>query len=132
MDAQRERYVEGAKKNSIKSSLANSIFDQISAFAGYGFNKSHAAGYAMISYQTAWLRSHYPHEFFSACMSLEINDTDKLFEFILEVESQNIELSLPSINSSGVYFEVKLKEDKAHGYIAPYLKNHIISILKYY
>ena len=114
MDAQRERFVEGAKNNSIKSSLANSIFDQISAFAGYGFNKSHAAGYAMISYQTAWLRAHYPHEFFSACMSLEINDTDKLFEFILEVKSQNIELSLPSINSSGVYFEVKFKEDKKY------------------
>ena len=74
-------------ETTIKSSLANSIFDQISAFAGYGFNKSHAAGYAMISYQTAWLRAHYPHEFFSACMSLEINDTDKLFEFILEGDS---------------------------------------------
>ena len=92
MDAQREKFVTGSEKNSISLKLSNKIFDQISAFAGYGFNKSHAAAYAMITYQTAWLRTHYPYEFFSASMSLEKNDTDKLAEFIIEAKSQSIKI----------------------------------------
>ena len=113
MDSQRERFVLGASNKGIAKKLANSIFDQISAFAGYGFNKSHAAAYAMITYQTAWLRAHYPHEFFSASMSLEINNTDKLADFIIEVKSQNIQLKMPNINTSEVNFEVC--EDKHNG-----------------
>ena len=104
MDAQREKFVSGASKKSISSDLANQIFDQISAFAGYGFNKSHAAGYAMITYQTAWLRAHFPYEFFSASMSLEISDTDKLSSFVIEAKSHGIQIQKPSINSSFVEF----------------------------
>ena len=104
MDSQREKFVSGASKKLISSDLANQIFDQISAFAGYGFNKSHAAGYAMITYQTAWLRAHYPYEFFSASMSLEISDTDKLASFVIEAKSQDIHIQNPSINSSFVEF----------------------------
>ena len=100
MDAQREKFVTGSEKNLISLKLSNKIFDQISAFAGYGFNKSHAAAYAIITYQTAWLRTHYPYEFFSASMSLEKNDTDKLAEFIIEAKSQSIKINNPDINSS--------------------------------
>ena len=97
MDSQREQFVLGAEKKSISKKISNTIFDQISAFAGYGFNKSHAAAYAMITYQTAWLRAHYPYEFFAASMSQEINDTDKLSEFVVEAKLLNITLLAPDI-----------------------------------
>ena len=76
------------------------IRDRISAFAGYGFNKSHAAGYALITYQTAWLRAHYPYEFFAASMSLEKNNTDKLAEFVIEAKARSIKINPPNINGS--------------------------------
>ena len=100
MDAQREKFVAGANEKSISSKLSNKIFDQISAFAGYGFNKSHAAGYALITYQTAWLRAHYPYEFFAASMSLEKNNTDKLAEFVIEAKARSIKINPPNINGS--------------------------------
>ena len=100
MDAQREKFVAGANNKSISSKLSNKIFDQISAFAGYGFNKSHAAGYALITYQTAWLRAHYPYEFFAASMSLEKNNTDKLAEFVIEAKARSIKINPPNINES--------------------------------
>ncbi len=100
MDAQRETFVLGAQKKSISSKLSNQIFDQISAFAGYGFNKSHAAGYAMITYQTAWLRAHHPFDFFASSMSLERNNTDKLSEFIIEGKANSIIINNPDINKS--------------------------------
>ena len=100
MDAQREKFVAGANNKSISSKLSNKIFDQISAFAGYGFNKSHAAGYALITYQTAWLRAHYSYEFFAASMSLEKNNTDKLAEFVIEAKARSIKINPPNINRS--------------------------------
>ena len=100
MDAQREKFVAGANNKSISSKLSNKIFDQISAFAGYGFNKSHAAGYALITYQTAWLRAHYPYEFLAASMSLEKNNTDKLAEFVIEAKARSIKINPPNINES--------------------------------
>ena len=79
MDAQRAGFVEGcATVNGIPEAQANSLFDLIDKFAGYGFNKSHAAAYALLAYQTAWLKAHYPHEFFAASMCFDIHQTDKL------------------------------------------------------
>ena len=79
MDAQRQKFTTGAhESNDISSQLAGDIFDQIAAFAGYGFNKSHAAAYALVTYRTAWLKANYPVEFFAASMALDSHNTDKL------------------------------------------------------
>ena len=111
MDAQREKFVIGALNNNISKDKANFIFDQMSAFAGYGFNKSHAAGYALIAYQTAWLKCHYPNEFFAAIMSLETNDSEKLSSFIREIKTKNITLSLPNINETFPDYRVSSSND---------------------
>src|SRR5208282_2431873 len=85
MARQREAFVKGcARVNSIPAARANQIFDLLEKFAGYGFNKSHAAAYAMVAYQTAWLKANYPVEFLSAMMTNDLNDTSKLGEFINE------------------------------------------------
>src|SRR5690606_34230086 len=81
MDAQRQRFVDGCAANDIKALKANELFDLIDKFAGYGFNKSHAAAYALLAYQTAWLKAHYPHEFFAASMCYDMSLTDKLGVF---------------------------------------------------
>jgi DNA polymerase-3 subunit alpha len=81
MDKQRERFVSGASKNGIRKGRPTSIFDLLAKFADYGFNKSHAAAYALVSYQTAYLKAHYPVEFLAASMTLDMNNTDKLSEF---------------------------------------------------
>src|SRR6185436_3794653 len=78
MDAQRSRFVEGAANNDISPGKANELFDLIDKFAGYGFNKSHAAAYALVAYHTAWLKTHHPAEFFAASMSYDMAQTDKL------------------------------------------------------
>ena len=81
MDSQRAKFVEGAIKNNIDNELASQIFDQISAFAGYGFNKSHAAAYALIANQTAYLTANYPVQFMAALMALDSGNVDKLSIF---------------------------------------------------
>src|SRR5690606_16582724 len=78
MDAQRVRFQEGAVRYGLKPGLADTIFDLLAKFANYGFNKSHAATYALVSYQTAYLKAHYPVEFFAATMTLDMGNTDKL------------------------------------------------------
>ncbi len=87
------------------------IFDQIDKFAGYGFNKSHAAAYALIAYQTAWLKANYPVEFFAAAMNFELNDTDKLNIFRQELVRHSITLLPPDINKSFPLFAVEERED---------------------
>lgn len=104
MDKQREIFVSGAIKNNIEKSKASFIFDLVAKFAGYGFNKSHAAAYAIISYQTAYLKAHYPVEFIAASMNLEVSDTDKINIFIREAISHNIKILPPDINKSDCYF----------------------------
>jgi DNA polymerase-3 subunit alpha len=74
MDAQRQNFVEGAEKNGVKKDKASSIFDQVDKFAGYGFNKSHAAAYALVCYQTAYLKANHPVEFFAATMTLDMGN----------------------------------------------------------
>ena len=106
MQAQRSDFVKGAVANGVEKSQADAIFDLLERFAEYGFNKSHAAAYALVAYQTAYLKANYPVEFMAASMTLDINNTDKLSEFRAEAERLGIEVEPPSINRSGVAFEV--------------------------
>jgi DNA polymerase III subunit alpha len=98
LEKQKERFVEGAIKNNITKDTANFIFKKIEPFAEYGFNKSHAAAYAMIAYQTAYLKAYHPNEFIAASMSNELSNTDKLSEFFEELKRLNIKIQRPCIN----------------------------------
>ncbi len=106
MDAQRDRFVSGALERGLKQAKADEIFDLLAKFADYGFNKSHAAAYALIAYQTAWFKANYPVEFLAASMSLDKGNTDKLSEFRNEARRLGIRVDPPCINASGVDFEV--------------------------
>ncbi|HET7709200.1 MAG TPA: DNA polymerase III subunit alpha [Sphingomicrobium sp.] len=107
MDAQRARFVEGCGANQIAEAKANELFDLIDKFAGYGFNKSHAAGYALISYQTAWHKAHHRAEFYAASMSFDMTQTDKLALFVEDMRRADVESLPPSINSSRADFSVE-------------------------
>lgn len=107
MDKQRAIFVEGAMKNGVKERQAGEIFDLVDKFAGYGFNKSHAAAYALISYQTAYLRAHYPVEFFTASINLEIDNAEKINVFLQAAKSQGIKILPPDLNKSDAYFSVE-------------------------
>ena len=100
MNAQKQRFINGCLNKNIKSNEAQSIFELLSKFAAYGFNKSHAAAYAMISFQTAYLKTHYPIEFFAASMTLDINNTDKISTFQQELARLDINLAPPNVNYS--------------------------------
>ncbi len=104
MDKQRETFVKGAIANKVDKEQASYIFDLVAKFAGYGFNKSHAAAYALISYRTAYLKANFEVEFFAASMNLEISDTDKINSFIQDIKQHNIQILPPDINKSGAYF----------------------------
>ncbi len=106
MDAQRARFVDGAVERDIPRAKADEIFDLLAKFADYGFNKSHAAAYALISYQTAYLKANYPVEFLAASMTLDKANTDKLSEFRNEAQRLGLIVEPPSVNLSGVDFEV--------------------------
>ncbi|WP_375250031.1 DNA polymerase III subunit alpha [Sphingomonas sp.] len=111
MDAQRATFVEGcAQHNGIKADYANQLFDLIDKFAGYGFNKSHAAAYALLAYQTAWLKAHHPAEFFAASMCYDIHLTDKLAIFVDDMRRLGIPALPPCINASQAEFDVELNE----------------------
>jgi DNA polymerase-3 subunit alpha len=98
LEKQKERFVNGATKKSISKDTANFIFKKIEPFAEYGFNKSHATAYAMIAYQTAYLKTYYPSEFIAASMSNELSNTDKLSEFFEELKRLEIKVYLPCVN----------------------------------
>ena len=106
MASQRERFVQGARKNKIDPKRAAEIFDQMETFARYGFNKSHSAAYALISYQTAYLKTHYPVEFMAALLSSEMGDTDKVIKNLAECRERGIEVLPPDINESRADFTV--------------------------
>ena len=106
MDKQREIFVAGAMKNNVPKGQAETIFELLAKFADYGFNKSHAAAYALVSYQTAYMKAHYPVEFIAASMTLDMSNTDKLSEFRAEAQRLGIKVEPPSINRSGATFEV--------------------------
>ncbi len=107
MFQQKKAFLLGAKNKGISEDKANEIFDQISAFAGYGFNKSHAAAYALIAYQTAWIKSNFPHEFFASMMTIENNNTDKLSVFVQDLKKTGITILQPCINKSSNEFEIE-------------------------
>jgi DNA polymerase-3 subunit alpha len=106
MDAQRDRFVTGAVERGLTREKANEIFDLLAKFADYGFNKSHAAAYALIAYQTAWFKAHYPTEFIAASMTFDMGNTDKLAEFRIEAQRLGISVEPPSISRSGADFDV--------------------------
>ena len=107
MDAQRGRFVSGCVDGGIGEDDADTIFDLLAKFADYGFNKSHAAAYALIAYQTAYLKANFPVEFLAASMSMDLDNTDKLGDFRREAQRLGIAVEPPSINRSGVTFEVE-------------------------
>ena len=108
MDAQRAIFVEGSQvTNAIPSGKANELFDLIDKFAGYGFNKSHAAAYALVAYHTAWLKAHYPAEFFAASMSFDMAQTDKLALFVEDIRRSGVECLAPDVNASLADFSVE-------------------------
>ena len=98
LDKQKERFINGALKNGIAKDVANFVFTKIEPFAQYGFNKSHAAAYALIAYQTAFLKTYYKEDFIAATMSTELTNTSKLREFVEELKKLKIEIIKPSIN----------------------------------
>ncbi|MCC7305199.1 MAG: DNA polymerase III subunit alpha [Alphaproteobacteria bacterium] len=120
MDEQRATFVMGAKEFSgVSRNQAEEIFNQIDKFAGYGFNKSHAAAYALIAYWTAWLKANYPLEFMAASMTLDMGNTDKLAVFKQDLDRMEVKILLPDINKSMPVFKV---EDNAIRYALAALK----------
>ena len=107
MQAQRKDFVKGATERGIDRAHADAIFDLLERFAEYGFNKSHAAAYALVAYQTAYLKANYAVEFMAASMTLDMGNTDKLSEFRAEAERLDIKVEPPSVNRSGAAFEVE-------------------------
>jgi DNA polymerase III subunit alpha len=105
LDKQKERFINGALKNGIAKDVANFVFTKIEPFAQYGFNKSHAAAYALIAYQTAYLKTYHKEDFIAATMSTELTNTSKLREFVEELKRLNIEIIRPSINRSFAVFK---------------------------
>jgi DNA polymerase-3 subunit alpha len=112
MDAQRSLFVKGAEERGVPGDQASLIFDQVMKFAGYGFNKSHAAAYALIAYHTAYLKANYPVQFMAASMTLDLGNTDKLNVFRQELSRLKVKLLTPDINKSDSIFSV---EDLGNG-----------------
>src|SRR5215468_5677179 len=107
MLAQRDRFVSGGIEHGVERSQAEMIFELLERFADYGFNKSHAAAYALVAYQTAYMKANYPVEFLAASMTLDAGNTDKLAEFRAEAQRLGIKVVPPSVNRSNVAFEVE-------------------------
>lgn len=107
MDLQKARFISGAKEKGVPEKQSDSIFELVNKFAGYGFNKSHAAAYAFISYQTGWLKANHPVEFFAANMSLDITNTDKLAVFYQDARQFGVTIRPPDINRSKADFDVE-------------------------
>ena len=107
MDQQRARFLSGAAERGLTPAMATLLFDRMEKFAGYGFNKSHAMPYALIAYQTAWLKTNTPVEFFAASMSLDISNTDKLAVFYQDARRAGVKIRPPDVNRSGADFEVE-------------------------
>ncbi len=106
MAAQKARFVDGAVENGVPKNKAAEIFDQVDSFAGYGFNKSHAAAYALIAYQTAWLKANHPVAFYAASMSLDFERTEKLNIFKQDAAKRDIAVRIPDVNRSEAWFAI--------------------------
>jgi len=115
MAKQREIFETGARDNGIEADLAMKIFDLVEKFAGYGFNKSHSAAYALVSYQTAWLKTHYSSPFMAAVMSSEMQNTDKIVVFVEECRDMELSLKLPDVNEGQYMFTVNDADQIIYG-----------------
>src|SRR6185437_1169770 len=105
MAKERVKFVEGAKRvNNIDEKTANSIFDILNKFAGYGFNKSHSAAYAVLSYQTGYLKANYPVQFMAAMLSSELGNSEKVSHFVAECEAMGLTVLGPDVNESREMF----------------------------
>ena len=129
MAKQREVFVRGCwEKNRIPPEKAHRIFDLLEKFAGYGFNKSHAAAYAIVAYQTAYLKAHYPVEFLCAMMTNDMSDTAKLGQYIAEARAMGIEVLPPDVNESDVYFTPATVRDPVGGAEKPAIRFGLAAI----
>jgi len=115
MAKQRDIFVEGALKNDIAEETATYIFDLMEKFAGYGFNKSHSAAYALVSYQTAWLKSHYPSEFMASVLSADMDNTDKIVILIDECREMEVQVLPPDVNLSNYQFRAAESGEIVYG-----------------
>ncbi|TXR54069.1 DNA polymerase III subunit alpha [Reinekea thalattae] len=115
MAKQREVFEQGAINNGIDGELAIKIFDLVEKFAGYGFNKSHSAAYALVSYQTLWLKTHYPAAFMAATLSSELQNTEKVVIFIEECRQMNVDVLPPDVNAGAYYFTVNDNNQVIYG-----------------
>jgi DNA polymerase-3 subunit alpha len=104
MALERVRFLDGAGKQGLKADLAGEIFDQMETFAAYGFNKSHSAAYALVSFQTAYLKAHFPQEFMAALLTMEMGDTDKTYKNIADCRERGVRILPPDVNQSGADF----------------------------
>jgi DNA polymerase-3 subunit alpha len=127
MDAERPKFLEGAARNGIGSAKAAEVFDLLEKFANYGFNKSHAAAYGLVSYQTAWLKANHPVEFMAAVMNCDIHLTDKLNAYVQEVRRLGIGLVPPCVNRSAATFTA---EEGRIGYALGALRNVGVEAMK--
>jgi DNA polymerase-3 subunit alpha len=114
MEKERERFVTRAMERKLSEKLAGDIFHQMETFAAYGFNKSHSAAYALVSYQTAYLKAHYPEEFMAGLMTLEMGDTDKTYKNIAECRERGMRILPPDVNESNEDFTVLHPDAKGH------------------
>ena len=135
MEQQRQIFVDGCSQNDIKKNTAEKIFDLIEKFAGYGFNKSHSAAYALLSYQTAYLKTHFPEHFMAAVLSTELGNTDKINILINECKEMKIKVLTPDINTSNKHFNVNLDLDIEYGLgaikgVADSFIDHVIDVRK--
>jgi DNA polymerase-3 subunit alpha len=112
MDFQRARFIAGASEKGVSEQQSGGIFDLVAKFAGYGFNKSHAAAYALISFQTGWLKANHPVEFMAASMSLDLSNTDKLAVFYQDCRRFEVPVKAPDVNRSSADFDVEWSEGK--------------------
>ncbi len=115
MAKQRDDFMTGASSRGVNANLAGSIFDLMEKFAGYGFNKSHSAAYALVSYQTAWLKAHYPAYFMAAVLSADMQNTDKVVTLIEECRSMKLPLVVPSVNIGAYNFTVNDEREIVYG-----------------
>ena len=135
MEQQRQIFVDGCSQNEIKKATAEKIFDLIEKFAGYGFNKSHSAAYAMLSYQTAYLKTYFPEHFMAAVLSTELGNTDKISTLINECKEMKIRVLAPDIKSSNKYFNVNSDLDIKYGLgaikgVADSFIDHVLEVRK--
>ena len=104
MVANKEKFLAGARKNNVSAAKAQKLWELVEQFAGYGFNKSHSAAYALVAYHTAYLKTHYPVEFMSALLTAEIGNQDKLTRYLAECKDMGIGILPPDVNSSDLAF----------------------------